>query len=111
MRDPDGGWDSAGMYAVRAGLLCDLEPGYATLVGRVLGPLLEAGRLVGLPVRGPVADEYGMDRRRSSRTARLLQHASAGCTAFPHLDQPAVIMQLVSPSNQLHDHDIEREDR
>ena len=56
MRDPDGGWDSAGMYAVRAGLLCDLEPGYATLVGRVLGPLLEAGRLVGLPVRGPVAD-------------------------------------------------------
>ena len=56
VRDPDGGWDSAGMYAVRAGLLCDLEPGYATLVGRVLGPLLEAGRLVGLPVRGPVAD-------------------------------------------------------
>jgi NDP-sugar pyrophosphorylase family protein len=56
VRDPDGGWDSAGMYAVGAGLLCDLEPGYATLVGRVLGPLLEAGRLVGLPVRGPVAD-------------------------------------------------------
>jgi NDP-sugar pyrophosphorylase family protein len=56
VRDPDGGWDSAGMYAVRAGLLCDLEPGHATLVGRVLGPLLEAGRLVGLPVRGPVAD-------------------------------------------------------
>jgi NDP-sugar pyrophosphorylase family protein len=56
VRDPDGGWDSAGMYVVRAGLLCDLEPGYATLVGRVLGPLLEAGRLVGLPVRGPVAD-------------------------------------------------------
>jgi mannose-1-phosphate guanylyltransferase len=56
VRDPDGAWDSAGMYAIRAGLLCDLEPGYATLAGRVLGPLLEAGRLVGLPVRGPVAD-------------------------------------------------------
>jgi NDP-sugar pyrophosphorylase family protein len=56
VRDPDGGWGSAGMYAVRAGLLCELEPGYATLVGRVLGPLLEAGRLVGLPVHGPVAD-------------------------------------------------------
>jgi mannose-1-phosphate guanylyltransferase len=54
--DPDGAWDSAGMYAIRAGLLCDLEPGSATLAGRVLGPLLEAGRLVGLPVRGPVAD-------------------------------------------------------
>ena len=56
VRDPDGGWDSAGMYATRAGLLCNLEPGRATLVGRVLGPLLEEGRLVGLPVRGPVAD-------------------------------------------------------
>jgi NDP-sugar pyrophosphorylase family protein len=56
VRDPDGVWDSAGMYATRAGLLCDLEPGHATLVGRVLGPLLEEGRLVGLPVRGPVAD-------------------------------------------------------
>jgi NDP-sugar pyrophosphorylase family protein len=56
IRDPDGAWDSAGMYAIRAGPLCDLEPGYATLAGRVLGPLLEAGRLVGLPVRGPVAD-------------------------------------------------------
>jgi NDP-sugar pyrophosphorylase family protein len=62
VRDPDGGWDSAGMYAVRAGLLCDLEPGYATLVGRVLGPLLEAGRLVGLPVRGPVADAGTLGR-------------------------------------------------
>jgi NDP-sugar pyrophosphorylase family protein len=56
VRDPDGGWDSAGMYAVRAGRLGDLASGYATLVGRVLGPLLEEGRLVGLPVRGPVAD-------------------------------------------------------
>jgi mannose-1-phosphate guanylyltransferase len=56
VRDPAGPWDSAGAYAVRAGLLCDLEPGPATLSGRVLGPLLERGRLTGLPLRGPVAD-------------------------------------------------------
>jgi NDP-sugar pyrophosphorylase family protein len=60
--DPDGGWGSAGMYAVRAGVLCDLEPGYATLVERVLGPLLAAGRLVGLPVRGAVADAGTLER-------------------------------------------------
>jgi NDP-sugar pyrophosphorylase family protein len=56
VRDPDGGWDSAGVYATRAGVLCDLEPGHATLVGRVLGPLLARGRLVGLPFGGAVAD-------------------------------------------------------
>jgi NDP-sugar pyrophosphorylase family protein len=60
--DPDGGWGSAGMYAVRAGVLCDLELGYATLVERVLGPLLAAGRLVGLPVRGAVADAGTLER-------------------------------------------------
>jgi mannose-1-phosphate guanylyltransferase len=60
--DPDGGWGSAGMYAVRAGVLCDLEPGYATLVERVLGPLLAAGRLVGLPARGAVADAGTLER-------------------------------------------------
>jgi len=41
-RDPDGPWDSAGVYALRAGPLLDLEPGPATLVERVLGPLLDA---------------------------------------------------------------------
>jgi NDP-sugar pyrophosphorylase family protein len=56
VRDPAGPWDSAGAYAVRAGLLCDLEPGPATLSGRVLGPLLDRGQLTGLPFRGPVAD-------------------------------------------------------
>jgi NDP-sugar pyrophosphorylase family protein len=55
-RDPAGPWDSAGAYALRAGLLCDLEPGPATLSERVLGPLLDQGRLAGLPFRGPVAD-------------------------------------------------------
>jgi mannose-1-phosphate guanylyltransferase len=56
VRDPAGAWDSAGAYVVRAGLLRDLEPGPATLSGRVLGPLLDRGRLAGLPFRGPVAD-------------------------------------------------------
>jgi NDP-sugar pyrophosphorylase family protein len=62
VRDPDGGWDSAGVYAARAGLLCDLPPGPASLAGRVLGPLLEAGRLAGLPFRGAVADACTLDR-------------------------------------------------
>jgi mannose-1-phosphate guanylyltransferase len=56
VRDPGGRWESAGVYAVRAGRLCDLEPGPATLFGRVLGPLLEAGQVAGLPFRGAMAD-------------------------------------------------------
>jgi NDP-sugar pyrophosphorylase family protein len=62
VRDPAGPWDSAGAYAVRAGLLCGLEPGPASLVGRVLGPLLERGRLAGLPFQGPVADAGTLER-------------------------------------------------
>ena len=72
VRDPAGPWDSAGAYALRAGLLCDLEPGPATLSGRVLGPLLDLGRLAGLPFRGPVAD--------AGTLARLLD-VSAGLLA------------------------------
>jgi NDP-sugar pyrophosphorylase family protein len=68
-RDPAGGWDSAGAYVVRAGLLCELEPGPASLARRVLGPLLDRGELAGLPFRGPVADAGTLER--------LLQ-ASAG---------------------------------
>jgi mannose-1-phosphate guanylyltransferase len=62
VRDPAGPWDSAGAYALRAGLLCSLEPGPATLSGRVLGPLLERGQLTGLPFRGPVADAGTLTR-------------------------------------------------
>jgi NDP-sugar pyrophosphorylase family protein len=61
-RDPAGPWDSAGAYAVRAGLLCGLAPGPASLVGRVLGPLLERGELAGLPFRGPTADAGTLER-------------------------------------------------
>jgi mannose-1-phosphate guanylyltransferase len=61
-RDPAGGWDSAGAYVVRAGLLCELEPGPASLAGRVLGPLLDRGELAGLPFRGPVADAGTLER-------------------------------------------------
>jgi len=62
LRDPDGPWDSAGAYALRAGLLQDLEPGPATLVDRMLGPLLGRGRLAGLPFQGPMADAGTLDR-------------------------------------------------
>ena len=72
VRDPDGRWESAGVYAIRAGRLCGLEPGPATLFGRILGPLLEQGLVAGLPFRGPMAD--------AGTLARLLG-ASAGLLA------------------------------
>jgi NDP-sugar pyrophosphorylase family protein len=80
-RDPDGPWDSAGVYAVRAGLLAGLEPGPGTLVERVLGPLLDRGQLAGLPFRGPLADAGTLDR---------LLDVSAGLVAgrWPY-DRPA----------------------
>ena len=56
VRDPAGRWESAGVYAVQAGRLCDPEPGPATLFGRVLGPLLAQGQVAGLPFQGPMAD-------------------------------------------------------
>ena len=68
VRDPDGPWDSAGAYALRAGLLVEQEPGPATLAGRVLGPLLDRGEVGGLPFRGPVAD--------AGTLARLLEVSS-----------------------------------
>jgi NDP-sugar pyrophosphorylase family protein len=60
------------VYAIRAGRLCDLEPGPATLFGRVLGPLLAEGQVAGLPFQGPMAD--------AGTLGRLLE-ASAGLLA------------------------------
>jgi NDP-sugar pyrophosphorylase family protein len=79
-RDPDGPWDSAGVYALRAGLPLGLEPGPATLVERVLGPLLDRGQLAGLPFRGPLADAGTLDR--------LLDVSAGLLTGWPY-DLPA----------------------
>jgi NDP-sugar pyrophosphorylase family protein len=62
MRDPGGRWDSAGAYALRAGLLLDLPPGPAALDAALLGPLLERGALAGMPFRGQVADAGTLHR-------------------------------------------------
>jgi NDP-sugar pyrophosphorylase family protein len=72
VRDPGGPWDSAGAYALRAGLLEGLDPGPSSLAAVLLGPLLDRGALAGLPFRGPVAD--------AGTPARLLG-ASAGLLA------------------------------
>jgi mannose-1-phosphate guanylyltransferase len=69
VRDRGGRWDSAGAYALRAGLLLALPPGPAALDAALLGPLLERGALAGIPFRGPVAD---------AGTLHRLLHASAG---------------------------------
>jgi NDP-sugar pyrophosphorylase family protein len=61
-RDPRGPWDSAGAYAVRAGVLGELEPVPSALAGALLGPLLDRGALAGLPFRGPVADAGTLHR-------------------------------------------------
>ena len=88
VRDPAGPWDSAGCYALRAGLLCDLEAGPATLSGRVLGPLLDRGRLAGPPFRAPVAD--------AGTLARLLD-VSAGLLAgrWPYELPPGQVRRAV----------------
>jgi NDP-sugar pyrophosphorylase family protein len=88
VRDPAGPWDSAGAYALRAGLLCDLEPGPATLSGRVLGPLLDRGQLFGLAFRGPVAD--------AGTLARLLEVSAGLLTGrWPYALPPGRLRQGV----------------
>jgi NDP-sugar pyrophosphorylase family protein len=79
--DPHGPWDSAGAYALRAGVLEGLEPVPSTLAAALLGPLLDRGALAGLPFRGPVAD---------AGTLHRLLLASAGLLAgrWPY-DLPA----------------------
>jgi NDP-sugar pyrophosphorylase family protein len=60
--DPHGPWDSAGAYALRAGVLAGLEPVPSTLAAALLGPLLDRGALAGLPFRCPVADAGTLHR-------------------------------------------------
>jgi mannose-1-phosphate guanylyltransferase len=62
VRDPGGPWDSAGAYALRAGLLLELPPGPAALDAAVLGPLLDGGALAGLPFCHEVADAGTLHR-------------------------------------------------
>jgi mannose-1-phosphate guanylyltransferase len=88
VRDPAGRWDSAGAYALRAGLLCDLESGPATLSGRILGPLLDWGRLAGLPFRRPVAD--------AGTLVRLLDVSAGLLTGrWPYALPPGQLRQAV----------------
>jgi NDP-sugar pyrophosphorylase family protein len=61
-RDPQGPWDSAGAYALRAGILEDLEPVPSTLAAALLGPLLDRGALAGLPFCRQVADAGTLHR-------------------------------------------------
>jgi mannose-1-phosphate guanylyltransferase len=62
VRDRGGRWDSAGAYALRAGLLPGLPPGPAALDAALLGPLLDRGALAGLPFCRPVADAGTLHR-------------------------------------------------
>jgi NDP-sugar pyrophosphorylase family protein len=80
-RDPGGPWDSAGAYALRAGVLAGLEPVPSTLAAALLGPLLDRGALAGLPFSRPVADA-GTLHRLLLASAGLL----AGCWPY---DLPA----------------------
>jgi NDP-sugar pyrophosphorylase family protein len=94
VRDPDGPWDSAGVYVVRAGLLCELAPGPAMLSERVLGPLLARGDLAGLPFRGPMVD--------AGTLGRLLD-VSAGLLAgrWPYAPPPGRRCRSVGPGSVL----------
>jgi NDP-sugar pyrophosphorylase family protein len=91
-RDPQGPWDSAGAYALRADVLAGLEPVPSTLAAALLGPLLDGGALAGLPFRGPVAD---------AGTLHRLLLASAGLLAgrWPY-DLPAGA--LLAPAGRRH---------
>ncbi|HZD01299.1 MAG TPA: NDP-sugar synthase [Actinomycetes bacterium] len=60
--DPDGPWTAAGVFAVRAALLDQLEQGYSELVDAVLEPCWRRGDLLGVPMRGPWADAGTLSR-------------------------------------------------
>jgi NDP-sugar pyrophosphorylase family protein len=88
VRDPGGPWDAAGAYALRAGVLEDLQPVPSTLAAALLGPLLQRDALAGLPFRGPVVDAGTLARFRDASAGLLTGRwpyalpAGALCTAL-----------------------------
>jgi mannose-1-phosphate guanylyltransferase len=60
--DLDGPWTAAGVFAMRAALLDELEPGYSQLVDAVLEPCWRRGELLGVPMRGAWADAGTLGR-------------------------------------------------
>jgi mannose-1-phosphate guanylyltransferase len=54
--DPSGPWTAAGVFALRARLLDELEPGYSTMLEALLEPCWRRGELLGVPLRGAWAD-------------------------------------------------------
>jgi mannose-1-phosphate guanylyltransferase len=72
--DPEGPWTAAGVFALRGGLLDELEPGWSTLVDAVLEPCWRRGALLGVPLRCAWADA-GTLGRFLAVSARLLRGA------------------------------------
>jgi NDP-sugar pyrophosphorylase family protein len=91
-RDPRGPWDSAGAYALRAGVLAGLEPVPSTLAAALLGPLLDRGALAGVPFQRPVADAGTLHRLLLASSGLL-----AGCWPY---DLPAGV--LLAPTRRGH---------
>jgi mannose-1-phosphate guanylyltransferase len=60
--DPDGPLAAAGVFALRARVLDQIEPGYSTLLEAVLEPCWRRGSLLGVPMRGPWADAGTLGR-------------------------------------------------
>jgi NDP-sugar pyrophosphorylase family protein len=54
--DPGGRWTAAGVFALRARLLDQLEPGWSTMLDALLEPCWRRGELLGVPLRGAWAD-------------------------------------------------------
>jgi NDP-sugar pyrophosphorylase family protein len=92
-RDRRGGWDAAAAYALRAGVLDGLAPRPASLLGALLGPLLDRGALAGRPLRRPTVD---------AGTLRGLLAASAGLLrgCWPHPLPPGRLLGAEAPAGR-----------
>jgi len=60
--DPDGGWTATGVFALRAGILDAVPPGYSTMVESLLEPCWRRDELVGVPFGGAWADAGTLGR-------------------------------------------------